>query len=141
MTKEDIKKIIPHREPFLFIDEIIELTPLHKATGVKYISEDEYYFKGHFPEAPVMPGVIIIESLAQVGAITLLSHPDYTGKLAYFTGIKNAKFRRSVLPGDKLILTCELTKIRGNFGFGKAQAFVDDQLVCETEISFAIGNL
>jgi 3-hydroxyacyl-[acyl-carrier-protein] dehydratase len=87
-----------------------------------------------------MPGVIIIESLAQVGAVILLSHPDYHGKIAFFTGIQNAKFRKSVLPGDKLILECELTKIRSSFGFGKAKAFVDDQLVCEADISFAIGN-
>jgi 3-hydroxyacyl-[acyl-carrier-protein] dehydratase len=140
MTQEDIKKVIPHRDPFLFLDEIIELEPLKRAVGIKYITENEYYFKGHFPGTPVMPGVIIIESLAQVGATILLTHPDYHGKLALFTGIKNAKFRRSVVPGDKLILECELTKIRSSFGYGIAKAYVGDQLVCETEISFAVGN-
>lgn len=140
MTKEEIKKIIPHRDPFLFLDEIINLVPLKHATGVKHVTSEEYYFQGHFPGKPVMPGVIIIESLAQVGAVILLSHPDYHGKIAFFTGIQNAKFRKSVLPGDKLILECELTKIRSSFGFGKARAYVDDQLVCEADISFAIGN-
>jgi 3-hydroxyacyl-[acyl-carrier-protein] dehydratase len=140
MTKEEIKKIIPHRDPFLFLDEIVDLVPLKHATGIKQITEQEFYFQGHFPGKPVMPGVIIIESLAQVGAVILLSHPDYHGKIAFFTGIQNAKFRKSVLPGDKLILECELTKIRSSFGFGKAKAFVDDQLVCEADISFAIGN-
>jgi len=87
-----------------------------------------------------MPGVLIIESLAQVGAVILLAHPDYQGKIVYFTGIRNAKFRKSVQPGDTLELTCELTKIRGAFGFGKAEAYVDGQLVCEAEISFAVGE-
>ena len=86
-----------------------------------------------------MPGVIIIESLAQVGAVILLSHEDYRGKIAYFTGIQNAKFRRSVVPGDKLILECELTKFRASFGFGTARAYVDGQLVCEANLSFAVG--
>jgi 3-hydroxyacyl-[acyl-carrier-protein] dehydratase len=140
MTKEEIKKIIPHRDPFLFLDEIYDLVPLKHATSVKYVTKDEYYFQGHFPGKPVMPGVIIIESLAQVGAVILLSHPDFHGKIAFFTGIQNAKFRKSVLPGDKLILECELTKIRSSFGFGKARAFVEDQLVCEADISFAVGN-
>ena len=141
MNKEEIKKIIPHRDPFLFLDEIVELDSLNRAVGIKYITEDEFYFKGHFPEKPVMPGVIIIESLAQVGAVILLSHPDHQGKLVYFTGIKNAKFRRSVVPGDKLMLECKLTKIRSSFGFGEAKAYVDGKLVCEAEISFAIGSI
>jgi len=141
MNKEEIKQIIPHRDPFLFLDEIIELDSLNSAIGIKYVTEDEYYFKGHFPQKPVMPGVIVIESLAQVGAVILLSHPDHKGKLVYFTGIKNAKFRRSVVPGDKLMLECKLTKIRSNFGFGEAKAYVDGNLVCEADISFAIGSL
>ncbi len=141
MNKEEIKQIIPHRDPFLFLDEVIELEPLNRAVGIKYITEDEYYFKGHFPGKPVMPGVIVIESLAQVGAVIILSHPDHAGKLIYFTGIKNAKFRRSVVPGDKLMLECKITKIRTNFGFGEAKAYVDGKLVCEGNISFAIVAL
>ncbi|MDY0074451.1 MAG: 3-hydroxyacyl-ACP dehydratase FabZ [Acholeplasmataceae bacterium] len=140
LTQEEIKKIIPHRDPFLFIDEMIELESLHRGVGIKYVRPDEAFFKGHFPGKPVMPGVLIIESLAQVGAVILLSHPDYAGKIAYFTGISNAKFRKSVLPGDMLELHCELTKIRRGFGFGQAKAFVNGELACETEISFAVGN-
>ncbi len=140
MNREEIKKIIPHRDPFLFLDEIIELDSLHHAVGVKYVKEEDFFFQGHFPGKPVMPGVLIIESLAQVGAVILLSHPSYQGKIAFFTGIQNAKFRKSVLPGDKLILECTLTKIRTSFGFGKARAFVNEQLVCEADISFAIGD-
>jgi 3-hydroxyacyl-[acyl-carrier-protein] dehydratase len=137
MKLEDIKQIIPHREPFIFLDEIVELESLVYAVGKKYVKEDEPFFQGHFPEMPVMPGVLIIEALAQLGAVVLLSHPNYHGKIAYFTGIKNAKFRRSVLPGDTLTLRCELTRIRGNFGIGIAKAFLGDDLVCEADISFA----
>ena len=140
LTKEEIKKIIPHRDPFLLIDEIREITPLKHAVGVKYVSKDEPYFEGHFPGQPVMPGVLIIESLAQVGAAILLIHESYQGKIAYFAGIKNAKFRRSVYPGDELVLTCELTKIRASYGVGIAKAYVNDQLVCEADISFAVGD-
>jgi 3-hydroxyacyl-[acyl-carrier-protein] dehydratase len=140
LTQDEIKAIIPHRDPFLFIDEMIELESLKKGVGIKYVSPEEPFFKGHFPGKPVMPGVLIIESLAQVGAVILLSHPDYAGKIAYFTGISNAKFRKSVLPGDMLELHCELTKIRRGFGFGTAKAFVNGELACETDISFAVGN-
>jgi len=140
LTQDEIKAIIPHRDPFLFIDEMIELESLKKGVGIKYVSPEEPFFQGHFPGKPVMPGVLIIESLAQVGAVILLSHPDYAGKIAYFTGISNAKFRKSVLPGDMLELHCELTKIRRGFGFGTAKAFVNGELACETDISFAVGN-
>ncbi len=140
LTQEQIKAIIPHRDPFLFIDEMIELESLHKGVGIKYVKHDESFFKGHFPGKPVMPGVLIIESLAQVGAVILLSHPDYHGKIAYFTGISDAKFRKSVFPGDMLELHCELTKIRRGFGFGTAKAYVNGELACEANISFAVGN-
>ncbi len=140
LTREQIKSIIPHRDPFLFLDEIKNLEVLKKAVGIKYVKDDEYFFKGHFPEKPVMPGVLIIESLAQVGAVILLSHSDYEGRIVYFTGISNAKFRKSVLPGDTLELHCELTKIRRGFGFGVAKAYVGGELACEAEISFAIGQ-
>ena len=137
MTKEQIKKIIPHREPFLLIDEINDLIPAKSATGKLYVRPDFDFFKGHFPQKPVMPGVLIVESLAQVGAVVLLSDKNYSGKIAYFTGIKNAKMRRQVLPGDHLILKVELTRLKLGFGSGNAQAYVGDELAVSCEISFA----
>jgi 3-hydroxyacyl-[acyl-carrier-protein] dehydratase len=138
LSLEQIKEIIPHRDPFLLLDEIIELDTF-KAIGIKHVTPDEFYFKGHFPGKPVVPGVILVESLAQVGAVIILSHDKYKGKIAYFTGIKNAKFRKSVVPGDTVYLHCEVTRIKGAFGFGKAEAYVNDELVCEAEVSFAVG--
>lgn len=138
LSLEQINEIIPHRDPFLLLDEIIELDTF-KAIGIKHVTPDEFYFKGHFPGKPVVPGVILVESLAQVGAVIILSHDKYKGKIAYFTGIKNAKFRKSVVPGDTVYLHCEVTRIKGAFGFGKAEAYVNDELVCETEVSFAVG--
>jgi 3-hydroxyacyl-[acyl-carrier-protein] dehydratase len=140
LTKDEIKKIIPHRDPFLFLDEIRDLDSLVSAVGIKYVNPNDYYFQGHFPDKPVMPGVIIIEALAQVGAVILLSHPDFHGKIAYFTGISNAKFRRSVLPGDTLELKCTVNKIRRGFGYGTAKAYVNQELACEADISFAVGS-
>ena len=137
MTKEQIKKIIPHREPFLLIDEINDLIPAKSATGKLYVRPDFDFFKGHFPQKPVMPGVLIVESLAQVGAVVLLSDKNYSGKIAYFTGIKNAKMRRQVLPGDHLILKVELTRLKLGFGLVNAQAYVGDELAVSCEISFA----
>jgi len=137
MNKEQIKKIIPHREPFLLIDEINDLIPAKSATGKLYVRPDFDFFKGHFPQKPVMPGVLIVESLAQVGAVVLLSDKNYSGKIAYFTGIKNAKMRRQVLPGDHLILKVELTRLKLGFGLGNAQAYVGDELAVSCEISFA----
>ena len=136
-VKEQIKKIIPHREPFLLIDEINDLIPAKSATGKLYVRPDFDFFKGHFPQKPVMPGVLIVESLAQVGSVVLLSDKNYSGKIAYFTGIKNAKMRRQVLPGDHLILKVELTRLKLGFGLGNAQAYVGDELAVSCEISFA----
>lgn len=139
LDREQIKAILPHREPFLFVDEVIELVDKEKCVGIKYVSKDEYYFKGHFPEYPVMPGVLILETMAQVGAIALLKAPEFQGKIGFFTGANNVKWRKQVVPGDTLKIETVLTKIRGPFGFGSAKAWVNDQLVCEAEISFAIG--
>src|SRR5690625_548689 len=106
LNKEQIKALIPHRDPFLLVDEIEKLEPGKKAVGYKYVKEDEYYFKGHFPEKKVMPGVLIVEALAQLGATIALSLDEYKNKLAYLVGLDNTKFRKMVLPGDKLKLTC-----------------------------------
>lgn len=139
MNKEQIKEILPHRDPFLLVDEVVELVVKEKCVGIKYVNKDEYYFKGHFPNYPVMPGVLILETMAQVGAIALLSIPEFKGKIGFFTGANNVKWRKQVVPGDTLKVETVLTKIRGSFGFGSAKAWVNDELACEADISFAIG--
>jgi 3-hydroxyacyl-[acyl-carrier-protein] dehydratase len=138
MNKEQIKQIIPHRDPFLFVDEIDIITPLESAIGKLYVKPEFDFFQGHFPQKPVMPGVLIIEALAQVGATLLLAHENYIGKIAYFTGINNTKIRRQVNPGDTLNLHVDITKLKGAFGFGRAKAYVNDQLCVEAEFSFAV---
>lgn len=137
---KEIQKIIPHRYPFLLIDKIEQLEPGVKAIGYKNVTMNEYFFQGHFPEEPVMPGVLIIEALAQVGAVAILSVEEYKGKVAYFAGINNAKFRKKVIPGDVLRLETEIIKRKGPIGVGKAVAYVDDKKVAEAELTFAIGK-
>jgi len=139
LSREQIKEILPHREPFLLVDEVLDYTPLKGGIGIKRVEPDEFYFRGHFPGHPVMPGVLITESLAQMGAIVLLSDPAYRGKIAYFTGIDKAKFRRKVVPGDVLRLEVEITRLRGRFGFGSAVAKVADEVACEATFSFVVG--
>ena len=138
LNKEQIKQIIPHREPFLMIDEILEMEIGVRAVGVKYVTGEEDFFKGHFPGTPVMPGVLIVEALAQTGAVAVLSMEQYKGKIAYFGGIKDAKFKKMVKPGDELLLTVELTKIRGPIGIGEAKATVNGALACSCTMIFAI---
>lgn len=140
LNKEQIKEIIPHRDPFLLIDEILELEPGKRAVGMKHVREDEYYFKGHFPDYPVMPGVLILESLAQVGATAVLCLPENKGKIAFFGGVKEAKFRGMVRPGDDLRLEAELIKLRSRAGVGAGKAYVGDKLVCECEFMFMFGQ-
>lgn len=140
LNLEQIKEIIPHRDPFLLIDEIIELEPGVRAVGTKYLKPDEYWFAGHFPGQPVQPGVLMIEMLAQTGAVCALSLPENKGKIAYFAGIDKARFRGVVRPGDTLRLEVEIIKTRGSIGIGKATATVDGKKVVTAEISFAIGQ-
>ncbi len=134
----DIKEIIPHRYPFLLVDCIEELEPGVKVTGYKNVTANEPYFQGHFPQKPVMPGVLIIEALAQVGAVAVLAMEENKGKIAYFTGIDKAKFRKQVVPGDRLKLECEIITLRGKMGTGKAIATVDGKKAAEAEIKFMI---
>ncbi len=137
---EQIKEIIPHRPPFLLVDKITDFEPGAWAKGIKAVTVNEPFFAGHFPEYHVMPGVLILEALAQVGAVAILSLPEYKGKIAFFGGIKNARFKKQVHPGDVLELSCELTQRRGPVGFGKAVAKVDGKVAAQGELTFAIGN-
>ena len=131
--------IIPHRHPFLLVDTIEELVPGVRAAGKKCVTYDEYYFRGHFPQEPVMPGVLIIEALAQTGAVAILSVEENRGKTAYFAGINSAKFKRKVVPGDVLILETEIIKQKGPIGVGRATAKVGDDIACIAELTFAIS--
>ena len=135
----EIKKIIPHRYPFLLVDCIEELEPGVKAVGYKNVTVNEPFFQGHFPQQPVMPGVLIIEALAQVGAVAVLSLEENKGKLAFFGGIKNAKFRKQVVPGDVLKLETEIIKCKGPMGVGEATAYVDGKVVVKAELTFMVG--
>lgn len=138
-TAQEIMDIIPHRYPFLLIDTIEELEPGARALGRKCVSVNEPFFQGHFPGNPVMPGVLIIEALAQVGAVAMLSQPDFKGRTAYFAGIDKARFRRKVVPGDVLLLETEIIKVKGPIGIGRAVAKVGDQVAAQAELTFSIG--
>ena len=136
---KEIQEIIPHRHPFLLIDCIEELEPGVRAVGYKCITYDEPQFRGHFPQEPVMPGVLMIEALAQVGAVAILSVEENKGKTAYFGAIDKAKFKRKVVPGDVLILETEIIKQKGPIGVGRATAKVGDDIACIAELTFAIS--
>ncbi len=138
MNKEQIMEIIPHRDPFLLIDEINEMEIGKRVVATKYIKEEDFWFKGHFPGFPVTPGVLMIEMLAQAGAVAMLSIPENKGKIGLFAGIDGAKFKRQVVPGDTLLLEVEIIKVRGPIGVGKAVATVDGQKAVSAEITFAI---
>ena len=137
---DQIEAILPHRYPFLLVDRITECTPGEGAKGLKCVTANEPFFPGHFPGFRVMPGVLIIEALAQVGAVALLTQEENQGKLALFGGIKNARFKRQVRPGDVLELTCELTARKGPVGFGAAEARVEGKLACKAELTFALTD-
>ena len=138
LNSNQIQEILPHRYPFLLVDKIVECEPGKMARGIKCVTANEMQFLGHFPEKHVMPGVLIIEALAQTGAVALLSEEENKGKIALFGGIKNAKFKRQVVPGDVLELKCEISARKGPLGIGKAEAKVDGQTAVVAELTFAI---
>lgn len=138
-TAKEIMDIIPHRYPFLLIDTIEELEPGERALGKKCVSVNESFFQGHFPGNPVMPGVLIMEALAQVGAVAILSKPEFQGHTAYFAGIDKARFRQKVVPGDVLMLETTIVKAKGPIGVGMAVATVNGKKAAEAELTFAIG--
>ena len=139
MDIKEIMEIIPHRQPFLLIDRIEELEPGKRAVGKKCVTYNEPFFNGHFPQEPVMPGVLMVEALAQVGAVAILSLEDMKGKTAYFGGINKCKFRRKVAPGDKLRLETKIIRRKGPVGIGSAVASVDGEVAVEAELTFMIG--
>jgi 3-hydroxyacyl-[acyl-carrier-protein] dehydratase len=140
LTTQEIMAIIPHRYPFLLIDRILELEPGRRAVGEKLVTIGEPFFQGHFPDFPIMPGVLIIEALAQTACVAALSLPDYQGKIGLFAGIDRARFKRPVRPGDTLRLEITLDKMRRNIGRGSGKATVDGQLACEAELLFAMAD-
>jgi 3-hydroxyacyl-[acyl-carrier-protein] dehydratase len=136
---KEIMEIIPHRYPFILIDKVEELVPGEKAIAYKNVTMNENFFPGHFPGEPVMPGVLMVEALAQTGAVAILSLDEYKGKIAYFAGINNLKFKRKVIPGDVLKLEVEIIKKKGPIGVGKATATVEGKVAVVGELTFAIG--
>ena len=141
MEIKEIMEIIPHRYPFLLVDRVLELDPGKRAVGIKNVSVNEPFFQGHFPGYPVMPGVLIIEAMAQVGAVAVLSLPDLKDKLALFAGIDGARFRRQVVPGDQIRLEVEIIKFKGPIGKGRGVATVDGQVAAEAELTFALQDV
>jgi 3-hydroxyacyl-[acyl-carrier-protein] dehydratase len=136
--REVIEQIIPHRDPFLLLDQVIELVPGQRVVATRAVRADDWWFPGHFPERPVMPGVIIVEAMAQAGAVATLALEEYRGKIAFFGGIDDCRFKRIVEPGDVLTLTCEIDQVRGPIGRGKATAHVEGKLVCRATLTFAV---
>jgi 3-hydroxyacyl-[acyl-carrier-protein] dehydratase len=140
LTIEEIKEIIPHRYPFLLVDRILELEPLKRGVGIKNVTANEPFFQGHFPNKPVMPGVLLLEAMAQVGGVSLLYPDENRGKLAYFASMEGVKFRKPVVPGDQVRMEAEVTRLRGSVGKVRAEAFVDGQLVAEAEFMFSLSE-
>jgi len=136
--KEEIESIIPHRDPFLLLDEVIELVPGKKVVATRLVRADDWWFPGHFPARPVMPGVLIVEAMAQAGAVAVLVEEENRGKIAFFAGIDDCRFKRIVSPGDTLTLTCEIDAMRGPIGRGKATATVDGALAVRGTLTFAV---
>jgi len=138
LTSVQIQEIIPHRYPFLLVDRIIELEPLKRAVGIKNVTINEEFFQGHFPGKPIMPGVLLLEAMAQVGGIAMLYPQEYRGRLAVFAGMNRVKFRRPVVPGDQVRMVSEVVRMRGSIGKIWAESFVDGELVAEGEFLFAL---
>lgn len=139
MDINEIREILPHRYPFLLVDRVTEVVEGKSIKGYKNVTINDQFFQGHFPEKPIMPGVLILEALAQLGAVSILSMDEFKGKIPMFAGADKVKWRKPVVPGDRLDLSCEIIKLRGPIGIGKAVATVDGKKVCEAEIMFAIG--
>lgn len=140
LNSVQIQEILPHRYPFLLVDKITDMQPGQWAQGIKCVSANEQFFCGHFPGHPVMPGVLLLEALAQVGAVALLSQPENKGKIALFGGVKSARFKQQVTPGDVVELRCELTEMRGPVGFGKGTARVNGKVAVQAELSFVVTD-
>ena len=138
LTLQEIKRILPHREPFLMIDRITELTPGISARGVKAVSANEWFFQGHFHEEKIMPGVLIVESMAQVGAVAILTKPECRGLIALLGSIRKARFHKSVRPGDLIMIRTEITAWKDGFGTGQAEALVDGERAASTELVFRV---
>ncbi len=139
LNSNQIQEIIPHRYPFLLIDKVVELEPGTKCVAIKNVSANEMQFMGHFPQEHVMPGVLMVEALAQAGAVAILSLEENKGKIAYFAGIDKCKFKRKVIPGDTLELQVEITKQRGPIGYGEAKCLVDGKVAVKATLTFAVG--
>jgi 3-hydroxyacyl-[acyl-carrier-protein] dehydratase len=135
-----IRELIPHRYPFLLVDKIEEIEPGVRAVGLKNVTQNEPFFQGHFPDYPVMPGVLIIEAMAQVGAVGVMARGEHRDRLALFAGIDGVRFRRQVVPGDVLRMEVEITRLKGKVGRGKGRATVDGERVCEAELMFAFAD-
>jgi 3-hydroxyacyl-[acyl-carrier-protein] dehydratase len=140
LGKAEIEEILPHRDPFLLLDEVVELAPGERVVARKRVREDEWYLSGHFPGRPIMPGVLIVEAMAQTGAVAVLADEANRGKLALFAGIDDVRFKRIVEPGDELELICELERVRGPIGRGKATATVDGELAARGTLTFAVSD-
>jgi 3-hydroxyacyl-[acyl-carrier-protein] dehydratase len=138
LDRAGIEAILPHREPFLLIDEVLELEPGDRVVALKRVREDEWYLRGHFPGRPVMPGVLIVEAMAQTGAVAVLSEEENRGRIALFAGIDDTRFKRIVEPGEELMLECTLEQVRGPIGKGKARATVDGELAARGTLTFAV---
>ena len=136
----EIQKILPHRPPMLLVDRITELVPFKSATGFKCVTMNEPFFLGHFPGHPIMPGVLLLEGMAQVGGVTMLYPEEHRGKLALFGGMENVKFKRPVMPGDVVMTKAEIVRVRGVFGVLHADAYVEGELVASADFKFALKD-